>query len=297
MNMIRNVIRYFFAAVLLTVFAVPIVAAEQTSTHMTAEQFLASLHFQQGEITLPNNIATLKLPATFRYLPPKDAERVLVDAWGNPPGSKSLGMIFPADLGPLDENGWGVVITYDEDGHVKDDDAASMNYDEILSDMKKQSEEINSERKKQGYKAVTLVGWAEPPSYDRDTHKFFWAKELAFEDSSGNTLNYNIRVLGRKGVLVLNAVAGMHQLPEIREQMPTIITAAEFTQGNRYADFNSNTDKVAEYGLAALLAGGVAAKMGLFGKLFALLIALKKFIVLGIVALAAAVKKLFSRKS
>lgn len=283
-----------FFALALQIFSVAALAEE--NNQMTAEQFLASLHFQQGDITLPNKIAVLKLPSSLRYLPPDDAERVLVDAWGNPPGNKTLGMIFPADLTPLDEKSWGVVITYDEDGHVKDDDAASMKYDEILADMKKQNAEGNEERKKQGYSTMTLVGWAEPPRYDAATHKFYWAKEFAVADRNINTLNYSVRVLGRKGVLVLNAVADMSQLQEIRQQMPAVITATEFTNGNRYADFNSSTDKVAEYGLAALLAGGVAAKMGLFGKLFALLIAFKKFIVLGVIAMFSAITKIFKRK-
>lgn len=270
--------------------------AEEPKKEMTAEEFLASLHFQQGDILLPKKIATLKLPAGFRYLPPADAERVLVDAWGNPPGYETLGMIFPADRSPLDENSWGVVITYDEDGHVKDDDALSIKYDEILADMKKQTEENNEQRKKDGYPAMTLVGWAEPPRYDSSTHKFYWAKELSSEGHAHNTLNYNIRVLGRKGVLVLNAVAGMDQVGEIRSQMPTVVSATDFTSGNRYADFDSSTDKVAEYGLAALLAGGVAAKLGLFGKLFALLLAFKKLIVVGVLALFSMISRIFKGK-
>jgi uncharacterized membrane-anchored protein len=270
--------------------------AEEPKKEMTAEEFLDSLHFQQGEILLPKKIATLKLPAGFRYLPPADAERVLVDAWGNPPGYESLGMIFPADRSPLDENSWGVIITYDEDGHVKDDDALSIKYDEILADMKAQTQENNEQRKKDGYPAMTLVGWAEPPSYDSATHKFYWAKELSVEGSKANTLNYNIRVLGRKGVLVLNAIANMNQVSEIRAQMPTVVAATEFTSGNRYADFDSSTDKVAEYGLAALLAGGVAAKLGLFGKLFALLLAFKKLIVVGVLALFSMISRIFKGK-
>jgi uncharacterized membrane-anchored protein len=295
MKKMPHIFLIHFIALTLQIFSVAVIAEE--NNQMTAEQFLASLHFQQGDITLPNKIATLKLPSNLRYLPPDDAERVLVDAWGNPPGNKTLGMIFPANLTPLDEKSWGVVITYDEDGHVKDDDAASMKYDEILADMKKQNAEGNEERKKQGYSTMTLVGWAEPPRYDAATHKFYWAKEFAVADRNINTLNYSVRVLGRKGVLVLNAVADMSQLQEIRQQMPSVITATEFTNGNRYADFNSDTDKVAEYGLAALLAGGVAAKMGLFGKLFALLIAFKKFIVLGVIALGSAITKLFKRRA
>ena len=268
----------------------------ETSKSMTAAEFEASLKYQQGKITLPNGIATLDLPPSFRYLPPDDAERVLVDAWGNPPGAKSLGMLFPSNVGPLSPNGWGVIITYNEDGHVKDDDADSIKYNELLKDMQESTVAANEERKKLGYDSMTLVGWAENPSYDKATHKFYWAKELAIEKSEQHSLNYNIRVLGRKGVLVLNAVAGMDQIGQIKKEMKDIVAFTEFTKGNGYSDFDSSTDKVAEYGLAALVAGGVAAKLGFFGKLFAILLAAKKLLLVALVAIGGAVSRLFGRK-
>jgi uncharacterized membrane-anchored protein len=264
---------------------------------MTAEQFLASLKFQQGKITLPSGIATLDLPPNFRYLDPADASRVLVDAWGNPPGGETLGMIFPADVSPLSEDGWGVIISYDEEGHIKDDDADSIKYDELLKDMQDAMQEANEARKKQGYPAMTLVGWAEAPHYDKASHKFYWAKEYSTEQQQGpNSLNYNIRVLGRKGVLVLNAVAGMNQIGKIRTEMKNVVAFTDFTQGNGYNDFNASTDKVAEYGLAALVAGGVAAKLGFFGKIFAFLLLFKKFVLIGLVAVGAGIYKLLGRK-
>lgn len=264
---------------------------------MTAEQFLATLKFQQGKISLPDGIATLDLPPTFRYLDAADSNRILVDAWGNPPGSKTLGMIFPADISPLTESGWGVVITYDEEGHIKDDDADSIKYDELLKDMQDATKEANEERKKQGYAAMNLVGWAEAPHYDKASHKFYWAKEYASEQQQGqNSLNYNIRVLGRKGVLVLNAVAGMKQINEIKTEMKNVVAFTDFTAGNGYNDFNVGTDRVAEYGLAALVAGGVAAKLGFFGKIFAFLLLFKKAVLLGLAAFGAGLFKLFGRK-
>lgn len=262
----------------------------------TAEQFLASLKFQSGKIELPGGIATLDLPPTFRYLNPDDSNRVLVDAWGNPPGGKTLGMIFPADVSPLSEEGWGVIVTYDEDGHVKDDDASKINYDDLLKDMKQAMDEESKERVKAGYPALTLVGWAEAPRYDQASHKLYWAKELASADSKEHTLNYGIRVLGRKGVLVLNAVAGMNQIAGIRTEMQKVVAFTDFKAGNSYGDFNSSTDKVAEYGIAALVAGGIAAKLGLFAKLFAFLLAAKKAIIVGFIALVAAIKKLLGMK-
>lgn len=263
---------------------------------MTAEEFNASLKFESGKIDLPNGIATLDLPPTFHYLNPDDSERVLVNAWGNPPGGKTLGMIFPVDVSPVSQDSWGIVITYEEDGHVSDEDADQIKYDELLKDMQASTEESNEERKKQGYSPVSLVGWAEAPSYDKANHKLYWAQELAFGDSQEHTLNYNIRVLGRKGVLVLNAVAGLSQIGTIKAEMPKVLAATDFKAGNSYGDFNSSTDKVAAYGIAALVAGGVAAKLGFFAKLFALLIAFKKIILVGLIAFGAGIKKFFGKK-
>ncbi len=257
-------------------------AQEQGAQKVTPEQFEASLKYQTGKITLPGALATLNLPATFRYLDPADAERVLVEGWGNPPGYTTLGMIVPANISLLSPAGWGVVVTYDKDGHVKDDDADKIDYDELLTEMQDGMAEANKERKAQGYGAMTLVGWAEKPRYDKASHKMYWAKELRTEGDTTAGLNYNIRVLGREGVLVLNAVASMAQIEEIRTEMKHVTAATDFTAGNRYADYNAATDKTAEYGLAALVAGGVATKLGLFGKLFALLLAFKKFIIIGI---------------
>jgi uncharacterized membrane-anchored protein len=264
---------------------------------MDEEKFLSTLNFQQGKIALPNNIATLDLPANFRYLNPADAGKVLEQGWGNPPGSKTLGMIVPASVSVLSREGWGVVVTYDKDGHVKDGDADSIDYSKLLKEMQEGTSEHNEERKKAGYPAMSLVGWAEPPSYSKSQHKLYWAQELHTDGADGNGLNYNIRVLGREGVLVLNAVAGMDQIAMIKKEMPAVTAFTEFTPGNRYSDFNESTDKVAEYGLAALVAGGVAAKMGLFGKLLALLLAFKKVVILGLAGAGTWLAKLFGRKS
>jgi uncharacterized membrane-anchored protein len=295
--------RPFLTALLCLTLGAPLLAfaaapaeAPATEQKITVEQFLAGLRFQQGKITLEGNIATLDLPPNFHYLGPEDTNKILVDGWGNPPGAKTLGMILPTDVNPLSAAGWGVIITYDKDGHVKDDDADKINYADLLKDMQEGMVENNKARKEQGYPAMTMIGWAEQPTYDKGQHKLYWAKELQTEGSSDNGLNYNIRVLGREGVLVLNAVSGMEQIAQVKTEMKNVTGFTEFTPGNRYTDFNSNTDKVAEYGIAALVAGGVAAKLGFFGKIFALLLAFKKIIVIGLAVAGSWVYKLFGRK-
>lgn len=286
----------FAAAILLAAASAPSYA-EESAPEKTSEEFEASLKYQQGKITLPGGIATLNLPPSFRYLDPADTERLLTEGWGNPPGHTTLGMIVPTNASALSKEGWGVVVTYDADGHVKDGDAKTIKYDELLETMKESNRDSNAERKKQGYGEMLLVGWAESPRYDQASHKLYWAQEYSNGSGESNSLNYNIRVLGRQGVLVLNAVAGMEQIATVREEMKQVTAFSDFTAGNRYADYDSATDKTAEYGIAALVAGGAAAKMGLFAKLFAFLLAFKKLLFMGVAALVYGVIKVFSGKS
>lgn len=273
----------------------PQLTDEQQQYLMEAKKLWDSLDRQQGDIQLPNGVATLHVPDTFYYLNPKDSEKVLVDVWGNPPGSAqgTLGMLFPADSTPFDENAWAATISYDEDGYVSDEDADKIDYDDLLADMKKGTRQASKERVKQGYEAIELVGWAAKPYYDHDSHKLHWAKEIQFGTSPDHTLNYNIRVLGRKGVLVVNFIAGMDQKPMVDKNIDTVLAMAEFNQGNRYEDFNPGVDKVAAYGIGALVAGKVAAKAGLFA---GGLILLKKFGVFILVGIGALFGKIFKRK-
>ncbi|UNM18509.1 DUF2167 domain-containing protein [Pseudomonas sp. ArH3a] len=296
-----NYLRTLMAAAALSLSVIPALAAptpvpeEASGPAETAEHFLASLKQKTGTVTLPSGIATLKLNNEFYYLDPADTERLLTDGWGNPPGFKTLGMIVPKAVSPLSERGWGVIVSYKADGHVSDEDAAKIDYAELLQQMQEEDEEDNKQRQKQGYAGLHLLGWAEPPRYDDTTHKMYWARELKADDAQQTTLNYSIRVLGREGVLELNAVAAMADLATIQQEMPKVLAFTNFTDGNLYTDFNPKTDKLATYGLAALVAGGIAAKAGLFAKIGIFLLAAKKFLVIGVVALLAVIRKLFNR--
>lgn len=285
-------------AVSLLLSAQPLLAqsAEPDAEAMTAEQFEASLNYQQGDITIADGVATLHVSDGYRYLGPDDAARLLTEGWGNPPGGRTLGMLFPADVSPLSEEGWGVVITFDEDGYVDDEEAAEIDYASLLREMREGMAEENEERERLGYETLTLVGWAAPPRYDSAANKLYWAKELHFSGSEGNTLNYNIRALGRRGVLVLNAVASMDQLEPIEADMRNVLDLVEFNPGHRYADYVPGTDKVAAYGIGALIAGKVAAKAGLFKVILAGLVAMKKFVIIAVLGIGAVIKGFFQRR-
>jgi len=293
-----------FALVLCLLSALQLRADDATRPHLSPDAMAtiaSSLKWQTGTITLKNGLAKINLSDNFRFLDHENAEKVLHDLWGNPPDPDNLGMIFATDVGPLDHDRWGIVVSYEEGGYVKDDDAEKINYDDLLKQMQQEVHDSNAERQKLGYRTLELTGWAAPPRYDKITHKLYWAKELQVGEYPKHALNYDIRILGRRGVLVLNAVSSMDDFTIIDQKIPSVLAMVDFQPGNSYADFDPKIDKVAEYGLATLIAGGAiagAAKLGLFGLLFKYIIvvvlALKKALILVIVAVVAGAKKLWS---
>lgn len=260
-----------------------------------ARDLVAALDFKRGDFNVAAADATLKVGEGFRYLEAADARRVLEELWGNPEDDSVLGLVVPEQPSLLDEGSWAVVLTYSDDGHVEDADAATADYDEILADMKKATDASNPARRQAGYPTVNLIGWAAPPRYDASAHKIHWAKELSFNGSPDHTLNYDIRVLGREGYLSLNAVAEMRDLARVEEGMQQILGFTGFDEGRRYADFDPKTDKLAAYGVAALVAGALAGKAGLFAKLGVLLLAGKKLLIPVGIGIALLLRRYFNR--
>lgn len=269
------------------------VSAEQLKYERWAKGIWDSLDRQTGEIKLDSAGAVLNVPEGFYFLNAKDSETVLVDVWGNMPGQNVLGMLFPAEATPFDADSWAVTVEYEQDGYVSDEDAGDINYDELLQQMKEDTRSESSARMQQGYESIELVGWASKPYYDSIDKKLYWAKELNFGGAETNTLNYNIRVLGRRGVLLLNFIAGMDQVSVIDANIDTVLAIAEFDQGARYSDFDPSVDQVAAYGLGALVAGKVASKAGI---LAAALLFIKKFWFVIAAAIAGLVKLVSARK-
>ena len=229
----------------------------------------SAMDIKQGKIALGAGV-TLDIPAEFYFLDAKDGRFILETWWENPPSTNTLGMIFPRDRSPL-EDGWGIEIFFDPMGYVSDEDATDINYDELLAEMQKDTAAANEDRVKAGFAKVDLLGWAAPPHYDAAERKLYWAKSLHFDGDSFDTLNYNIRALGRKGVLVVNFIASDDHLPQVERAVPHVLKMISFDEGHRYADFIPGTDTVAAVGIGGLIAGKVMAKTGLLVLLLAFL--------------------------
>jgi len=238
------------------------------------KSFLDRIEPVTGVVKLPNGV-NLDLKDKFYFVNSEGARAILTEAWNNPPdvAAQAAGMIFPGRGSPLSDT-WGIELRPDAIGYVDDEDAASIDYDELLASMKSDTLAGNDERVKAGYEPITLVGWAQPPKYDAQNKRLYWAKELKFGNSRDNTLNYDIRFLNREGVLVMSYIASIDQLPEVDESLPDVLNAVSFEPGMRYSDYMPGTDKVAAVGIGGLIAGKVLAKTGL---LVILLAFMKKF--------------------
>ena len=251
-----------------------------------AQKFVESLDYKTGTVFLDTSGVKLNVSKSFYFLASEHAKRVIIEAWGNPPtsGENVLGMILPSDKTPADET-WGAIIRFVEDGYVSDEDAAKIDYTDLLKGMQESVTQASAERAKEGFESIRLVGWASPPYYDKDTHKLHWAKEVEFGGAQPHTLNYDIRALGRKGVLSINFVAGMNDLSVIKKDViPAVLAMPEFTSGFRYEEYVPGVDKIAAYGIGGLIAGKVLSKVGL---LAIALVFLKKGWIVIVLALGA----------
>lgn len=276
--------KYFavFAA-LAALFAAPLGAQETAAQNEELAAFLDSLDPRHGRIEIPAARASLDLGETYDFYDADDARSIIVDLWGNPPESAEgvLGLVMPAGASPADE-GWGAVVSFEETGYVSDEDAAEIDYDELLSQMKDGTAENNAARLDAGYPAMTLIGWAQQPTYNEAKHSLVWAKNLHIGGDAANTLNYDVRSLGRYGVLSLNVVSTMDDLAGTRVAANTFASHASFEPGARYEDFNASTDAVAEYGVAGLIAAGAGAAAAKKLGIFAILLKFIKPILLGL---------------
>lgn len=252
-----------------------------------------SFQYQVGEIKLNNDIGVLKVPAGFRYLNAEQSQYVIHDLWGNPDGEGTMGMLVPENIPITSMDSWAFIITYEELGYVKDDDADDIDYDELLVELQDGAKEENETRIGAGYEPIQIVGWASTPYYDKNKKVLHWAKEIKFGESESTTLNYNVRVLGRKGVLVLNAVAAMDALPDVSQNIDPVLSSFAYSEGSKYSDFNPELDEVAAWSIGGLVAGKMLAKAGIL----ALLLKNIKLIGLAIVAMASAIWKWFKRKT
>ncbi len=271
-------------------FALPALA--QDPAPPPAAEAEAALHPLEGpaHVELGHDLA-IDLPEGYVLLERADAVR-FSESNGNFGNEDLLALVAPAD------GDWFVNIEFVADGYISDDDASELDADGLLQSYKEGTEASNEQRKAAGFDALTVDGWTDPPRYDAALHRLTWG--LTGHDSDSTSVNHFTRILGRGGYASLDIIAAPEDLAVAKAGTDALLAATQFAPGARYEDFDPKTDRVAEYGMAALVLGGagaVAAKSGLLAKLLAVLLAGKKFFVFAFLAVGAAVRKLFGGKA
>ena len=232
------------------------------------------------------DVAQITIPEGYRFTGKEGALRVM-EITQNPSSGKELGVLIPTHR----ESGhsWFVVFEYEATGYIKDEEKDKLDADAILKSLQDGTEESNKVRAQKGWKAYHVVGWAQSPFYDPSTHNLTWSIRGREVGASGENVNYSVRLLGRRGTMSADLVLGPELVSTVVPEFEKLLTGFSFVQGQKYSEFRAG-DKVAEYGLTALIAGGAAAaaiKSGLFAKFW-------KLIVLGFVALMGAIKRFFA---
>lgn len=239
--------------------------------------------------------AFLKLPEGYGFIPSQQAAR-LMRSMGNVMHQDPVGMIVP-----LDGGNWFVVVRFDPAGYIKDDDAKDWNAEELLTNIKDGTAAANQERKSRGIPELEVLGWVESPKYSAASHQLVWSissREKGDLNPDQRGINYNTYALGREGYISMNLVTDLKSIEEQKPIARTLLAGLEFGSGKRYADFNASTDKVAAYGLAALVGGLAAKKLGLLAVIAAFFVKFAKVFILAGLAFAAGFSKWWaSRKN
>lgn len=232
--------------------------------------------------------ATVAVPEGYVFLDARETKRFLESNQNLADGEEYL-------LAPTSGD-FEAYFSFSPEGYVQDNE--ELDADALLASMRATQAEANKKLKSRGWATGTITSWYIPPRYNPTTKVLEWAINYQSSESPRPTVNYFTKVLGRKGVTTVQVVASPDKivaaLPEFQERL----TGFNYLAGERYADFRKG-DHIAEYGLAALVTGGVAAvatKKGFFAMIGAFFAAAWKFLLVGIIAVGGWIKSVFSKK-
>jgi uncharacterized membrane-anchored protein len=270
-------------------------ASDRTHSQIEEAAKASQATLRKGPADIPFiGQAVLHLPANYGFIPAEESKRLL-EAMGNRVGKQLIGMMVPTSGSQT----WFIVASYNKSGYVKDDDARDWKADELLASVRKGTEETNKMRKDRGIPEMEIVGWVEKPTYDAENHRLVWSiasRDKGAPETAEQGINYNTLALGREGFISMNLVTDLNGIEGLKPMAKTMLGSLEFKNGKRYADFKAGTDKVAEYGLAALVAGVAAKKLGFFAVIAAFVAKFAKVIGIAVLAFFGGTYKKFKRK-
>jgi uncharacterized membrane-anchored protein len=256
-------------------------AQEQQETHV-----LDAVKWQQGpSVANMSDIAEIRIPEGCVFADGSDT-RLLMESMGNIPSNAEVGFFAPNTLE------WFVVFDFSAVGYIKDDEKDSLDADAMLESIKNASVKSNEIRRERGFPGLHIIGWEVAPQYNAKTNNLEWAIR-AKDDEGLLVLNHNTRLLGRKGVMKATLVVDPQILSTVLPAYRDHLKEFSFKSGQKYAEY-SQGDKIAKYGLSALVAGGAGAAAAKFG-LFKLLGKNIKIVIFALIAFLAGIWKAIKR--
>lgn len=283
------------SSVVLAALAIAAPAAAQPSEPATeeapsaADRLFETIQWQDGPDTARlGDQSRVSVPENCRFTAAAGARTFMI-VTENPPAGNEMGVLLCASSDDEEDKPWFVVFSWDDSGYVRDDDAEELDADAILASLQESTKAGNSERASRGWSTISLTGWVRAPYYDQRTNNLTWATNLRDDASQGTSVNHSVRLLGRGGVMNADLVIDPSQLAAAMPEFDRIVATHAFIPGRKYSEWREG-DKVAAYGVTALVAGGgvaLAAKSGLLAKF-------GKFIFVAVAGLLAWLRSLFS---
>lgn len=214
------------------------------------------IKYHTGNITLAGGKFNLRVPDEFLFIDAVQSRYILEELWGNLPDTEVAGMIVRKGFQPSRLiNDYSFVIGYSDIGHVSSQKGTELNHDKLLAQLKENMARSNESRINMGLNTMSVTGWVMVPYFDQYKKALYWATRISANGTEEEILNYNLRLMGKTGVIKINAVATLDQLPDIKKALPLIIAQTRFTAEEAFDAYNEGKDKESQYDMAALITG------------------------------------------
>lgn len=273
--------KILLALLVSTFSALALAQTVESTADDTAKQFKELKWLPAGAVGAIGEQAAFKTSPAYTFLNSAETDKFL-KLNGNPPQGSAY------TIAPVQGN-WFGILRFSPEGYIKDDE--KIDADALLKQLQEQSVAGNEEKKKKGYETLTLEGWAIPPRYDADNKRLEWGTRLRAERDKSEVVNVSTRILGRSGYTSAILVTSPQTLDADLADFKKALKDFDYVSGEKYSEWKEG-DKVAAFGLGALVLGGAAAVATSKGGLKALWLAL----LAGGAAVWAGVKKFLSRK-
>ncbi|HIG09303.1 MAG TPA: DUF2167 domain-containing protein [Alphaproteobacteria bacterium] len=234
------------------------------------------------------NKANIFTPEEYVFLGTDETDKYLRMSQNIPDGTRHF-------FGPINDK-WDAYLSFDPVGYVEDKE--DLNSDSLLQDAIGGQKESNKERRKKKWDTLTVLGWEFEPQYDKSNNLLEWAFLIKNDTTEEKLVNYETRILGRNGVMKVTLVTAPDDLHASVLDFKEKIRGFKFNSGEKYSEYREG-DRVAEFGLAALITGGAAAlasKKGFWAAIVAFFIAAKKLVLVAAIGFFAWIVSFFRRK-